>query len=108
MEAALAALFDWTKDIGCTHVRAEVPLERDRQVLTDAGLRGHGRGVAEGRFTSEVARALLLVGMPERIWVWRHGALVIYVHETWDSVVVTADVDAIENLRGRIAEAVTP
>lgn len=107
MDAGLVALLDWAGAVGCTHVRAEVPLKRDCQVLTDAGLRDHGRGVVDGNFTSEVARALLLVGMPERVWVRRRDAVVIYVHETWDSVVVMADEGAIEDLGGRIAEALT-
>lgn len=105
-DAALTVLFDWARGVGCTHVRAEVPLEPDLQALTNAGLRAHDGGV-EGDFSSEVGQALQMVGLPERVWVRRHDALVIYVHETWDSVVVTADKAAIDDLAGQLARAVT-
>jgi hypothetical protein len=38
----------------------------------------------------------------ERIWVMRGATVTLYVHETWDSVVVADTTEAIDRLRGRL------
>ena len=67
---------------------------------------GSADGVA-GAFSGSVGRALLRVQMPERVWIHRHDALVVYVHETWESVVVTTDPAAIGDLRALLAQGAT-
>jgi hypothetical protein len=61
------------------------------------------RFVADAR-PGTVATAAGLV-VPERIWVRRDGRVTLYLHETWDSLLVDDSSEALQRIRERLPAA---
>ncbi|WP_432524276.1 hypothetical protein [Kineococcus sp. SYSU DK006] len=52
---------------------------------------------------SAAALEELLAANPERLWVVAGGELVVYLHETWDSLIVRGGEGVLEELRRGVA-----
>jgi hypothetical protein len=102
MQAVLSDVLAWGSRIGCDRVEAELPLPEDEEAAERAGLRQEQPGRFGGPFVESQAAALTSVTCPERIWISRGDDLVIYVHETWDSLVVQASESEIASLRAAV------
>jgi len=104
MEAFLRAVFNWAADAGADRVALAL-LKPTDAVVIQLGLQQAAPGTLEGTFDAERLMPLLRWGGVERVWITRHGDLLVYMHETWDSVVVTDDEVNINDLRSRLAVA---
>jgi hypothetical protein len=104
----LSVVMNWAVDLGADRLRAMVFEDRDRNVLEQADMRSLGCGGYEGHVTPATVTAALQVINPDRLWVFRGTDVLLYVHEGWDSVVVSADDDAIAELERRLAPSLPP
>ncbi|MCM0674034.1 hypothetical protein NCC78_04860 [Micromonospora phytophila] len=94
----LSIVMSWAVDLGMDRLRVMVSDSYDRNVLEQADMRSLGRGDYEGQPTPATISAALRVINPDRLWACRRADVLVYVHETWDSVVVSADAVAVADL----------
>ncbi len=99
----LSEVFAWALRCGAIRVAVAV-LSPEREVPSRAGLTvSNRRGDFTGPFNTAVAAELLTLHVPERLWLWdEKGRLLVYVHETWDSVVVQGTELEVDDLRSRL------
>jgi len=102
-EAVLRAVFTWAAGQGADEVEVAL-LKPDDDELARLGLQPVGPRTLTGAFTVERLLPLLRRRGVERVWITRHGDLLVYMHETWDSVVVTAAEHEVGDLRSRLAD----
>ena len=103
MQTVLSEVVAWGVRIGCDLIDAELPLRQDWALVDQVGLPQVRSGRFSGPFAAVQGLALTRTACPERVWITRGEELVIYVHETWDSVVVQASEGEIASLREALA-----
>lgn len=102
LDSVAAVAFQWALDEGAERVRVETYDKSDKQALTLGAFSrvdGHRFVATADSGTMTIAASLTV---PERIWVTRDGRVILYVHETWDSVLVDDTADALHRLRERL------
>ena len=100
--ATIAAAFSWALDEGADHVRVSTYEKADQDRLLAGGFDRVDRHDYQSSATSQaldLARGVLIF---DRIWVLRGATVTLYVHETWDSVVVADATEAVDRLRDRL------
>lgn len=107
MDAALSVVWGWAEAEGADRTRVEVT-SRDREVVRQAGLHATDgrRGFCFGGPFRAAAGMELLAANPERVWVWAGDRLLVFVYETWDTVVVQLPASQSEDFAAQIAVAI--
>src|SRR5207244_2134055 len=97
VESVLRAVMRWARRVGCDQLRASLSIAKDRDLARAAGMsepldaNPAWPGVDfEAPFDIADVGLLLQIASPDRMWITRAAGLVVYVHETWDSVVIAA------------------
>lgn len=104
MAEVLRTVFVWASDHAADRLEVAL-LEPTDEEASGLGLAPAGPGTLAGPFDAERLLPLLRRSGVERVWITRTNDLLVYMHETWDSVVVTASEDEVADLRSRLADA---
>ena len=104
VEATITVVFTWAKELGADRVEAHI-ISTERHVAERAGLRPlHGRFRWAGPLAlPEVLQ--LSSANPQELRVLAGEWLIVYVHETWDSIVVQAPEERVRELSARLDTA---
>jgi hypothetical protein len=97
-----ATAFTWALAEGADHVRVSTYQQADQQGLLSGGFDRVNRNDFLAIASSQSMNLAAGVHIFDRIWVTRGESVTLYVHETWDSVVVADTEDAVERLRGQL------
>jgi len=100
--ATIAAACSWALDEGAELVRVSTDEKAEQDRLLLNGFDRVDRSDFQTRATPAAIDLVTGLLTFERIWVMRGATVTLYVHETWDSVVVADTTEAIDRLRGRL------
>jgi hypothetical protein len=100
--ATATVAFKWAMDEGADQVRVETYDKSDHEKLVLEGFDRVDRARLWADATPRTMTAAAHVTVPGRIWVTRSGQITLYVHETWDSVLVKDADDALQRLRSQL------
>jgi hypothetical protein len=100
--ATIGAACFWALDEGADHVRVSTYEKADQDRLLFKGFDRVDRSDFQTRATPDTMDVTTGVLVFDRIWIMRGATVSLYVHETWDSVVVADTTEAIDRLRGRL------
>ncbi|WP_258725859.1 hypothetical protein [Cellulomonas sp. NS3] len=88
IDLALSVVWCWAAEEGADRMRVEV-MPSDADLARRVGLEASGgRGLCFVGPFSVSAGIELLAANPERVWVWAGDRPLVFVYETWDTVVV--------------------
>ncbi len=107
IDLALSFVWRWAEAEGADRMRVEV-VPRDADLARQTGLEATGRhGLCFVGPFSVAAGIELLAANPERVWVWAGDRPLVFLDETWDTVVVQLPEAQVGRFSAQLTAALT-